>query len=229
MKSGLGLDEGLGRQLGGDCPVLVVESQEAPVVLRADEAGEELSGELGPRTGEVGQLTRGCTLEPGRTTRGRSRGWPHRPAPGPCQKRDVQPSTATRRARGCPGPCRPRGRRSGRWAVENPKRSVGPRLERGRPLVAKGLARRSVLAQADHDESGLGRSLISAKSSGQTRRQLLVRLGRDRADQVGTDGVSESRRHRGEERSSPPGGTAKESGAVNPNQKLSLRARTGHR
>ena len=194
-QSGLGLGVGLGRQLGADGAVLVVEAQEAPLVLRArPERAKRLWASSAGRTGDVGQLDAPSTPWPGRTARARSRAWPRRPAPAPCRRRALPHEQRPDQLRDVPRLLAHMGVGPGR-RCRDPEALGGPGLEGGRPLVSNrpGAAR---LAQAD-EESRLGRRSSWRKSSIETGRQLLVRLGRHRTDEIGADGVGEGLRHRG--------------------------------
>ena len=191
-RPGPGLGVRLGGQLDRHGPVLVVEAQEAPLVLERALSRRRGPGQLSGRAGDVGQLTHRALLGLVAQPLLGLEGWPRRPPPAPCQKtfpgtqrpdqvRDV-PGLLAHVGVGPGGRrSRPRSARRSRPRGRSPRRLDRPGAGRTRP---------------GGRESGLGGAHL-CEVLGQTRRQLLVRLGCHRTDQVSTTDVSQSPRHRG--------------------------------
>ena len=188
----------------------VVEAQEATIVPQSEV-------EQGDRVRASSASERAMSAS-SRTER--SLAWAHSPSLGlgcghvgqrpHLVKGDLARRRARRRGGGGPRPSRPHGRSARARRRRDPEALGGPRLERGRPLVAKALTALE-LAQA-HDEPGLGPAHLG-EVLGQMRRQLLVGLGRHRTDEIGPAQARRSRSSEsesesgpsGEERSCPPG------------------------
>ena len=101
LEADLGLGEGLGRELHGHGAELIVEAQEAPVVLGSPR--RRLGGNI--RAGQFGQLAHRALAGPGHKVPGHSRGWPPPLRRGACPGTGPR-RTSTRRDAACPRPCR---------------------------------------------------------------------------------------------------------------------------
>ena len=145
IDAGLGLGVGIGRQLGADGAVGVVEAQEATIVLGARTRTEKRSGPARLLSGRCRPAHGPSTPWPGRTARGRSRGWPRRPAPAPCRRRSRPGTSDADEVREIPGllgdmgvgpsasASRPRSARRSTTRERSPRRRETPGAARTRP------------------------------------------------------------------------------------------------